>query len=119
MNMNLKFMSIIVLASLMGCNHDDESTSLDVYISNGQLQCRDNAIPVATTEAYLTDAGIAVTNSSCGIINGAYSAVCDSDAGKIHVYTIAKTELYNAENLGFTETTKIDAGYTPVECDTL
>ncbi len=58
--MNIKYLPFLILPILLACNDNDEQVNVDVVISNGALQCQDNAIPISTTKEYLTGAGISV-----------------------------------------------------------
>jgi len=108
-----------MLLGLFSCNDSGNKNTIDVFISNGKLQCQDNAIPTEITESYLTGDGINATNQSCGIINAGYPSVCGGATGQIHIYTIAKGEINNAENIGFTRVSTLEDGYQSVDCISL
>ena len=117
--MKIKYLTFLTLFTLFSCNDDDKEKTVEVFISNGKLQCQDNAIPINTTKSYLTNAGLDFLEQSCGIINAGYPAVCGGGTGQIHIYSIAESALNNAENIGFTNTSTLEDGYQSVECDSL
>ncbi len=117
--MKIKYLSFLTLFALFSCNDDDKEKSVDVYISNGKLQCQDNAIPINTTKSYLTDAGIEFSEQSCGIINAVYPAVCGGGTGQVHIYSISKDDINSATNIGFTEASTLEDGYQSTDCDSL
>lgn len=114
--MKIKCLPLLVLLVLFSCNDSDKEKTVDVFISSGKLQCQDNAIPIDTTTSYLTNAGIVISNQSCGIINAGYPTVCGGETGEIHIYTIPKDEINSAENIGFTKVSTLEDGYQSVDC---
>lgn len=117
--MKIKYLTLFLLFGVLSCNDNNKKETVDVFISNGALQCQDNAISVETTTSYLADAGISVLNQSCGIINAGYPSVCGGATGQIHIYSIAENDITNAENIGFTNVSILDDGYQSVDCVSL
>ena len=127
--MSRKVYAFSILLILAACASDADSviessvstiftTELNVYISNGQQQCFNSALPINTTKGYLTDAGIAVSAQSCGLLNGVmYSSVCGGSTGQVHVFTIDENNLDKAKDLGFDELSNTPKGIIPVNCN--
>lgn len=114
--MKNKLTYLIVFFALVGCGNDDIEPTVDVAISNGKLQCQDNALSVETTKGYLLEAGINVLSQRCGRRNSAVLAACGVTENQIHVYTINANNLIDAENAGFIQTSNIEEGYTTIDC---
>ncbi len=118
--MNIKHLPFLILPMLLACNDDIEEVNVDVVISNGALQCQDNAISISTTKEYLTGAGISVKAESCGTLTGVgVVTLCGAETGQIHVFSIDEKDLDEAGNLGFTDSSTIEEGFDTVECDSL
>jgi hypothetical protein len=114
--MNFKYLPLILLPTLISC--DQGSDNIDVIISNGSLQCQDNAIPIETTKSYLTDAGIEVKDENCGIQLGvAVATVCGGPTAQIHIFSINQKDLIKAENIGFTDSSMLEEGFEIKACD--
>jgi len=119
--MKIKSLFFLVFPILIACDGGSSSEiSIEVVISNGKLQCQDNAIPISTTKGYLTDSGISVKSEKCGIHKGIdFPAFCSGETGQVHIFTINKKDLNEAENLGFIESSTFEEGFELVECDSL
>lgn len=117
--MKIKYLFFLTLLALFSCNDNDKEKSVEVYISNGKLQCQDNAIPINTTKSYLTNAGIGFSEQSCGVINAGYATVCGGGTGQIHIYSISINDINSATNIGFTELSTLEDGYQSADCDSL
>ena len=117
--MKIKYLSCLASIVLLSCNDSDKEESVDIYISNGKLQCQDNAIPINTTKSYLIEAGIDVLSQNCGVINAGYAAVCGGGLGLLHIYTIPLKEINNAVNIGFSDVSLLEDGYQEVDCNSL
>tara|TARA_R110002167_G_scaffold179835_2_gene379763 strand:+ start:71109 stop:71462 length:354 start_codon:yes stop_codon:yes gene_type:complete len=117
--MKIKYLSFLALFALFSCNDDDKEKTVEVYISNGKLQCQDNAIPINITKSYLTNAGLDFLEQSCGIINAGYPTVCGGGTGQIHIYSISKNDINSATNIGFTEVSTLEDGYQSMDCGSL
>jgi len=118
-NLNFKYLPLFLLPMLISC---DSNENIDVIISNGKLQCQDNAISINTTKAYLSEAGIEVESESCGQLTGlSYATVCGGGTGQIHIFSINQSALNEAENIGFTDSAKLESGvsYEKVSCSSL
>lgn len=96
----------------------DDTT--DVYIAKGNTQCNDDGLTLAETTSYLTDANIDITESQCGVIEGvAFASVCGGGTADIYVHTIKTSDLINATNIGFTETSLLtpqSLTYSTIDC---
>ncbi|WP_317933154.1 hypothetical protein [Halioxenophilus sp. WMMB6] len=135
--MPLKKLSLIIAltaAMLCGCHSESSGLSaapsatkespplaaamaaekmIEVYISNGAVQCEFKGKPPAATAQLLTGQGIPVARSRCGVINGvAYPMVCGAGTGNINIHTIAANHLAAAKVLGFTEVSTLPEGYS-------
>lgn len=70
-----------------------------VYKSRG-VQCAP-LLPLADLQAPLTQAGIAVTSTSCGIDGYVHTAVCGAEDARIGLFEIAANDVSAAQALGF------------------
>jgi len=114
----IKYLPLMLLPTLISCDENNEY--VDVIISNGKLQCQDNAIPLAVTKSYLTEAGIDVESESCGIQLGiSVVTVCGGPTEQIHIFSINVNDLIIAENIGFTDSSMLEAGYQKEACDSI
>jgi len=119
--MKVKYLALLILPVLLSCNSDNnDEVNVDVVISNGALQCQDNAISISTTKEYLTGAGISVKAESCGVLIGVgVVTLCGAETGQVHVFSIDENDLHKAENLGFIDSSTLDEGFKVVECGSL
>ncbi|MBH0016926.1 hypothetical protein JFJ09_05710 [Pseudoalteromonas arctica] len=117
MKINYLIMSTLVMIS--GCNESDSNNDIEVYISTGELQCQENGLSISVTKSYLLDANVEVKNESCGYLTQfTYAAVCGGGTGKLHVFTIDKTDSQVAKNIGFTipDSSVSEDDYIKLEC---
>lgn len=117
--MKIKLITVAAIITLSACDSNNGENNADVAISNGKLQCQDNALPLETTKNYLLEAGINVVSEHCGIDNTPVTTVCGATANQIHVFTIKESDLSQAENIGFIEVSKLEEGYQTVNCQEL
>jgi len=117
--MKLKPFSLAVLFILFGCDSDDAEPIVDVAISNGKLQCQENALPLETTKGYLLEAAVDVIAEYCGIENSPVVTECGATENQIHIFTINEKGLNKAENIGFIEASSLEDGYKIVDCEDL
>jgi hypothetical protein len=132
MRTNSKIFRLCCLAILVGCDgtgadpQNDDTTSVQVFISNGHTQCDNNGAPLAQTQMILVQGGIDVLGSACGTITGvAYPAVCGAATGEINIHRVRRENVADAERLGFRNVSDIGTvsdvpgtGFQEVNCDT-
>ncbi len=101
-------------AALLGCKDDEDMAQptpapiqagpeVVVYEAGPMLtQCTAPAITLPQSAAKLTQAGIAVRVSSCGVMEGvAFPTVCGAGTGQILLHNIPEGRQTQAEALGF------------------
>ena len=73
-----------------------------VYESRASVQCGSSGMSPEQSAEKLTNAGLQVVQSACGVITGvSFPAVCGGSDGKILLHQIPATNLRDAEVLGF------------------
>jgi hypothetical protein len=101
---------------------NEDETNVLVYESTGQRQCEPASSNAQQSARRLTDAGVAVRDSSCAILtNLAFPAVCGAPSGQLYVHEIDERGIAAAQRTGFTLVTTLrlgngDAGYAMVSC---
>jgi hypothetical protein len=94
----------IAMGAAMGKCSDEGKASGDtvVYEGRASVQCGSSGMSPETSAMKLTNAGIEVVQSACGVITGvSFPAVCGGPDGKILLHQIRTTNLRDAEVLGF------------------
>lgn len=136
--MKFNYLILLVFIMISGCDGSDSNnsiesnsapceescnelaSSIDIYISTGELQCEDNALPISATKSYLSEAGVEVNAESCGYLTGvAVPTVCGEADINLHVFTINESDAQIAEQLGFTipDASIETEQYVKEECD--
>jgi hypothetical protein len=104
------------LTILSGCVIEDDHTI--VFVDAGVVQCVSNAVDININQAYLTEANIPVAYARCGYLRGISSpAVCGAGTSDVHLFSINKKDLANAENLGFAKVSSVEGGVEYQSCD--
>ena len=95
-----------------------ETSFSTVFISKNDTQCNDDGLTLEETASYLSSANIITSESECGfIVTGLDSpAVCGASTNNVFIHTINASDLTEAENLGFTDTSTLEARFEVVEC---
>lgn len=121
--MKINYLILSSLVIIFGCNESDSIDEVDdnieVYISTGELQCQENGLAILVTKSYLLDAGIEVKAESCGNLTEVKQlSVCGAGTGKLHVFTIDKSDSQVAGNIGFIipDSSVSEDDYEKVEC---
>ena len=93
-----------LLLSLVGCANQ----TVRVYEDTGEIQCEGGGVTLSENKAKLTNAGIDVIDSQCGVQTGiAVMAVCGGSTVNIHTHEIKAHNLDKAEELGFANITTL------------
>lgn len=98
-----KFLPLVASVALAACAGTPKTPQwVWVYKYDGSVQCEDGGVPVAAMQRELDRAGVDVV---CGRNTGdgkVYPAMCGAATGRINAYLIARSDLAEAETLGFT-----------------
>jgi hypothetical protein len=117
---------------LTGCGEESEAPienlrpgNLVVFEGRGRLQCDfTGGITPAQSALKLTNAGVDVLRSGCGVVTGvAFAAVCGGSSGEILLHEIRQENRDTAEGLGFAPAQELvsrasGTGYAWVNCQT-
>src|SRR6476659_919443 len=105
--MNTSFIPLTccAMATLLAACGDDGgsmgSGNVAVYESRGMLQCQSGGLSPQQSAMKLTNAGLDVLRSGCGVVtNVAYPAVCGAGTGDIALHEIRRESLPTAEQQG-------------------
>ena len=102
-----------------------EETSLKegysyIYLEKGDTQCNDDGISLAEANEYLTNDNIDVDEAKCGRYTGiVHIQICGGSTSNIHIFSIPKENITQAENLGFSTTDSIqpeEVSFAFTEC---
>lgn len=94
--------------SLTACGSDTNHNHAKVYKYDGSVQCnQESAIPLDEMRLELAKQGIDVICAQKASDGLNYTTVCESGTGNINVYTIHKSNLPDAEKLGFKSVTEL------------
>lgn len=121
-----KCLLLACVTLIVGCDTTEEDNAdVQVFTGAGVIQCQNNVITPAQTEAILVQGGIDVLASACGTINGiAWPTVCGAGTSYINVHRVRRVNLAHAELLGFKNVEDIGTpavpgtGFTLIHCDT-
>lgn len=115
-----RFLALFLLVSLTACQGDNsESTvtsqddklesTVNVYIATGEKVCSGGGLTLTEHQSYLTDAGIKVNKSDCGVFSTTLANIprCGESTYDVHIYNILLDDLSEAENIGFTKVRSI------------
>ena len=96
-------LTIAMGASLSTCNEQGgKAGDTVVYEGRASVQCGSSGMSPEYSAEKLTNAGVQVVQSACGVITGvSFPAVCGGPDGKILLHQIRRTDLRDAEVLGF------------------
>jgi hypothetical protein len=87
-----------LLLSLGACANQ----TVRVYESTGEKQCEGGGVTLSESKVRLTNAGIDVLDSKCGIRTGVgVLAVCGGTTVNIHTHKIKTHDLEKAKGMGF------------------
>ncbi len=91
----------LFLSLLSACGSDSESSTVKVYKHDGRIQCEESPDTLTQMRLELARAGIDVICAQIGSPGYSAPAVCGAASATINVYTIHKSNLPDAEKLGF------------------
>ena len=86
---------LIACAALAACGGgaaESPATNVRVYKYVGSVQCTGGGTSLPTMVRQLTDAGIPVISSACGVDGKAYAAVCGGADGRIGILEVAAAQ---------------------------
>ena len=104
-----------------GSDENVETSFSTVFIPKNDTQCNDDGLTLEETASYLSSADITLSESECGFLVTGFDspAVCGASTNNIFIHTINTSDLAEAENLGFTDTSTLEAreaSFEVVEC---
>jgi hypothetical protein len=95
-------LALFTLSALVACGGDENLPASNmVFKSRGSVQCTGGGTPPAAMSLELTNAGIVVLSSACGIDGLAHVAVCGASDGAINIFEIPEGQTSNALSLSF------------------
>ncbi len=107
---------LVALATLVACGGGESpATNVSLYKYVGSVQCTGGGTSLSAMERQLTDAGIRVLTSSCGVDGNAYPAVCGAPDGRIGVFEVPAAQAQAASAVGFAPLSNLPAA-TKVAC---
>ncbi len=93
---------LLVLSALAACESDaNPPPSTLVFKPRGSVQCVSGGTPPAVMSLELTNAGIVVLSSACGVDGLARPAVCGAPDGAINIFEVPESQASNALSLSF------------------
>ena len=109
---------LVVCATFAGCGGgtgESPETNVSMFKYSGSVQCTGGGTSLSAMERQLTDAGIQVVASACGIDGNAYAAVCGAPDGRIGVLGVSAAQAQAASALGFVPLSNLPSA-TTVAC---
>lgn len=106
---------VFALASCGSGESKSPETNAGMYKYFGSLQCTGGGTPLPAMERQLTEAGVQVLASTCGIDGNAYAAVCGGADGRIGIFEVPAAQVQAASVLGFAPLSNLPAA-TKVAC---
>lgn len=123
--MGKKIISVAMFVFLFGCNassekSDNKMTDL-IYIDKESTQCNQNGLSLSDTFSQLTNEGISIKSSQCGILTGiAVTSMCGADDLQINIHKINHGDTKKSLKLGFKLISDLDKkgmGYKITKCN--
>lgn len=102
--MRIFLLSLVAFAFLAACGGVDRnspSAPISLYKYAGSVQCTGGGMSLSEMEHQLTDAGIQVLSSACGIDGNAYASVCGGADGRIGIFEVPEAQVQTASTVGF------------------
>jgi len=97
-----RLLLLLVLSALAACGSDaNPPASNMVFKSRGSVQCTGGGTPPAVMSLELTNAGIVVLSSACGVDGLGHVAVCGAPDGAINIFEIPESQASDALSLSF------------------
>src|SRR5712664_3878091 len=91
-----------VLSVLVACGGDTNLPASNmVFKSRGSVQCTGGGTPPAVMSLELTNAGIVVLSSACGVDGLGHVAGCGAPDGAINIFEIPESQASDALSLSF------------------
>lgn len=129
MRTNYSSIATFVLAALLGaCGEENPDAVVPgnvlVFESRQSVQCGTRGNTPLQSAQRLTNGGIDVVRSGCGVMTGvAFAAVCGGGTGEILMHEIRRSNLDDADRLGFFPVEELrnsatGRGYEWVDCET-
>lgn len=109
---------LVVCATFAGCAGgagESPVTNVSMYKYSGSVQCTGGGTSLSAMESQLTDAGIHVVASACGIDGKVYAAVCGASDGRIGIFEVSVAQAQAASALGFVPLSNLPSA-TTVAC---
>lgn len=95
-------LTAVAATLLAGCGGGGpDELSATVYRATGALQCQGGGQSLASIQALLAAAGVAVHSASCGSDGLAHPALCGVPDGSIAIFEISRPQLPLALQAGF------------------
>lgn len=98
----IPLISCAALASCGGGSAESPPTGAAFYKYFGSVQCAGGGTTLPAMTRQLTDAGIQVLSSACGVDGKVYPAVCGAGDGRIGIFEVSAAQAPAASALGFT-----------------
>jgi len=135
-NTNLLLLTVAACATLAACGGGEKKAedpsaypmnstagNVLVYESRQAIQCESAGLTPAQSAQKLVNGGIDVLESNCGANALMYVAVCGAGNGDILIHRIRRSNLDDAERLGFNPVEELanptdGLGYTKFDCET-
>ena len=93
---------LVALLALTGCSGSEEEGSVKVVAETKGLSCdTSSGIKVSALRQILVDNGIAVTQTTCGFVDGIFLAVCGPPDGGLAFFVVPESKVPLAKGLGF------------------
>ena len=113
---------VCILTACSGSEIEDadggpEEGNTLVYIFDGSISCDFKGYSEQETANWLTEEGIDVLSSSCGVFPGGFAAICGTPLSKFNIHQIRSESLDDALTIGFLDLTNLQIKYEDVECD--
>lgn len=111
----LRALIILFSAALLtACGVAADGGEVQVYRSTGAVQCEANSgRTVEQAQAQLEDIGVTVSSAACGSQDIMVMTVCGAGTTDIHLLTIARVDLPQAEALGYRAVAELGSKKAP------
>ncbi len=111
----LRALGILISAAVLAaCGVAADGGEVQVYRSTGAVQCEANSgRTVEQAQAQLEEVGVAVSSAACGTQDMMVMTVCGAGTTDIHLLTIARVDLPQAEALGYRAVAELGSKKAP------
>jgi hypothetical protein len=107
--MQKKLISFMAIAAMCSCGGGTSAANVFMYKYAGSVQCTGGGLSLPEMATQLSNAGVQVISSSCGVDGNPRIAMCGAADGRIGIFELAPSQTQAATNAGFAPLSQLPA----------